>query len=137
LEGIYPVFLNNKQVGTIRIVKQGLYYSFEAVCTTEIMRIYRLIMVVGDIKTDLGVCVPQSGGFGFRKRLPVKNVVDGEPAFYILHKSEQWNNTVGRICPGKPIVQLASLRNKALQITEGTYYLIDQSEDQRDNDQSP
>ena len=137
LEGVYPVITDNQQVGTVTVKRQGLYFDFDCKCTLDKKQLYRLTLTVGDIRADLGVCVPQNGYFGLRTRLPVKRFGTGEPVFCINTKQEKHNIRHFPVCSDKPFPELSKLRTMCLVTHDGKLYLKDRSRDPQDSDQTP
>ncbi len=137
MEGVYPVISDKQQVGTVTVKKQGLYYDFHCKCTLDRKQLYRLTLTVGDLRADLGVCVPQNGCFGLRTRLPVKRFGPGEPVFRIHTKQEKISAPYIPVCDHKPFSELTKLRTMCLVTKDGKLYLTDRSQDLQDSDRNP
>ena len=68
MEGTFQVSLAGQTVGTVQVIREGLYYRFRARCCLEGEAVCRL-MANGE---NLGILVPSAGGFGLETKLPAK-----------------------------------------------------------------
>lgn len=82
MDGTYEVCRKDEVVGRCSVTREGLYYSFHCLCRVLDGEIHRLWICCGDRTVDLGVLAPMQGGFGLRKKLPVKLFSGDEPKFY-------------------------------------------------------
>ena len=83
LEGSWNVAYQNRAIGICSMERQGLYWRINCRCNSAVEGICRLILECGGTSIDLGVLVPETGGFVLDKRIPVKQLPEGEPRFYI------------------------------------------------------
>ena len=83
MEGTWSVDYNNRPAGVCTLERQGLYCRILCRCNTAVEGICRLILECGVTSIDLGVLVPETGGFVLDKRIPVKQLPEGEPRFYV------------------------------------------------------
>lgn len=91
----YDICWQNEIVGTVRTEKQGLYHCFYCRCSLPDEGMYRIHVIAGDKREDLGICIPVEGRFGMDKKLPIKRLGEGELTFRLVPKD--WK-------PEKPIV---------------------------------
>ena len=82
----YEIQYEGKTVGSVRMEKQGLYHCFHCRCTLPDEGMYRIHVVSGDNREDLGICIPAEGKFGMDKKIPSKRLGDGALAFQLLPK---------------------------------------------------
>ena len=72
------ILLADKPVGTAKIKKEGLYYSFQCRCRLSGEVICRLVAYCGTKSHNLGICVPMDDQFGVQTKIPVKRLGEGE-----------------------------------------------------------
>lgn len=79
----YNVMLNGRIVGTAITESEGLYIRFRIQCTPPDTEIYRLIMLCGSQRMDLGVCVPENDLLCLNKCVQRKLLREGEFQFFL------------------------------------------------------
>ncbi len=82
----YDITFEAAPVGTARMEKQGLYYRFVCRCRLPEEGLYRIHVILGDKREDLGICVPVDGTFGMDKMISAKRLGGGTPAFELVIK---------------------------------------------------
>ena len=82
----YEIQYEGKTAGSVRVEKQGLYHCFHCQCAMPDEKMYRIHVVAGDDREDLGICIPVDGGFGMDKRIPAKRLGEGTPVFELVPK---------------------------------------------------
>lgn len=82
----YDILCDGSPVGTAKAEKQGLYYCFSCRCRLPDEGLYRIHVISGEKREDLGICVPVDGMFGMDKKLPAKRLGEGVPGFVLLPK---------------------------------------------------
>lgn len=82
----YDVTYEGEAVGTANIEKQGLYYFFSCRCRLPHEGLYRIHVIGGVHREDLGICIPLDGAFGMDKRIPAKRLGEGIPTFELVPK---------------------------------------------------
>ena len=119
MEEWYSVTCNEKPVGKVRIQRQGLYYAFHCRCGQQIGdQICRLVVTCGNRQENLGIPVPQDGGFVLEKKLPVKQIGEGKMTFVLLPKQERRKETFVAIYPEEPFAYLSRLKTSFLEIRD-------------------
>ena len=73
-------------VGTAQVQKQGLYLSFSCRCRLPLEGLYRIHVICGEKREDLGICVPLDDAFGMDKKIPAKRFGEGELSFKLVPK---------------------------------------------------
>ena len=82
----YDITFEAAPIGTARMEKQGLYYRFVCRCRLPEEGLYRIHVIFGDKREDLGICVPVDGAFGMDKMISAKRLGEGAPAFELVIK---------------------------------------------------
>ena len=82
----YEVIYHNESVGTAQLEKQGLYCCFSCRCRLPDKGMYRIHVICGENREDLGICIPMDGMFGTEKRIPSKRLGEGTPVFEMVAK---------------------------------------------------
>ena len=111
MEGTYPVFFGQAQVGKVQVRKQGLYYKFFCRCQLTGDVVCRLTVQSGGVRENLGVVVPLEEGFGLETRIPSKRLTAGEPEFRLVPKHEISMGTFVPISPEEPFAYIRELKN--------------------------
>ena len=82
----YDITYEGAPVGAARMEKLGLYYVFSCRCRLPDDGLYRIHVIAGENREDLGICIPLDGLFGMDKRLPIKRLGEGTLDFVLLPK---------------------------------------------------
>ena len=85
----YDITFEAAPIGTARMEKQGLYYRFVCRCRLPEEGLYRIHVILGDKREDLGICVPVDGAFGMDKMISAKRLGEGTPAFELVIRDWQ------------------------------------------------
>ena len=80
----HDITFDSSPVGSAQMEKQGLYCLFSCRCNQPDTGLYRIHVIYGDKREDLGICVPMGDMFGMDKKLPVKKLGTGTPSFELL-----------------------------------------------------
>lgn len=114
----YAVNFNGKQVGQVKLTRQGLYYHLICQCAVSGDTMYRLEASGGTRKTDLGILVPMGQGFGMETRFPVSRLGEGELSF-CLHGDALEKRICIPIKPEEPFAYISRLKDAFLVIQDG------------------
>ena len=120
-----------KNVGTVQISREGLYYRFECRCKFQEEGIYRLYALSAEKKAYLGVCVPIGDVFGITTRIPVNKLGTGNVCVAVETKP---NEKVFPVDQEKPFPGIEEL-DRAVLCPDGIRFKA-KSPDRQDNDQS-
>ena len=82
----YDIMFDESPVGKAQMEKQGLYILFSCRCRLPEDGLYRIHVICGENRLDLGICVPMESAFGMDKKVPVKHYGEGTPVFELLPK---------------------------------------------------
>lgn len=85
----YNIMLNECVVGIAEIETEGLYLTIKAQCSPPDMQIYKLILMCGSKRTDLGICVPEDDFFSINKRIQRKLIGEGTLRFFLEIREDQ------------------------------------------------
>ena len=82
----YDITHEGAPVGSAQLEKQGLYCCFSCRCRLPDKGMYRIHVICGEPREDLGICIPMDGMFGTEKRIPRKRLEEGTPVFELVAK---------------------------------------------------
>ena len=120
--GTYDVRLGEKNVGTVQVEREGLYYRFSCRCQVYPQEMKRLWMRLGSKEIDLGLCVPVDGRFGTDKRIPVRQCGEGTPQFYLCRPNGR--SQFVPLSPEEPFRYLHRLEHAYLQQRGNTLGIV-------------
>ena len=115
MEGTYNIEQAGQCIGQAQVTRQGLYYHFVCRCRLSGEVICRLAAVCGDKTENLGIPVPENGGFVLRKKIPVSHLGEGDLRIRVLPKHTELTGNFIPICPEEPFQYLSRLKNAYLQ----------------------
>ena len=69
---LFDITYDGAPVGTAKLEKHGLYYKFCCRCAMPDDGLYRIHILCGNEREDLGICIPMDDLFGMDKAVPVK-----------------------------------------------------------------
>ena len=122
---MYPVLLHDKDVGMVKIEREGMFYKVLYQCSFPDHQIYRMMLAYDDTLIDLGVCVPSKNIYHSAGRLPCKNIDTEKLSFYLTTGKVKANGIP--VETGKPFAYLDKLDNAYLVTDhETTRIVIDQ-----------
>lgn len=108
MEGTFPVFLNNRQVGTCTVRCMGLYYLLICTCALPREPMYRLLLKTPKECIRLGIFVPEGNQFVLRTKIPAQRFPGGRIEFAVCPRDCEEGQFVP-ICPGQPFPYLHKL----------------------------
>ncbi len=118
MEGMYPVYFGDGEVGKVQVSREGLYYRFSCRCILSGNVVCRLRVDCGGKRESLGVVVPMGEGFGLDTRVPVKRIGEGTPRFSLGAKTESRGEFIP-LSPEEPFAYLERLKESFLEIRNG------------------
>ena len=113
------ILLGGQAIGTARVVKEGLYFSFRCRCRLSGEVVYRLQVRCGDNKENLGIPVPQNGAFELNTRIPAKKLGSGRMVVEAVPKKVEWEGVFVPLSPEEPFKYLRRLEGAFLQVRNG------------------
>ncbi len=120
----YDVTCGENVVGRVNVTKEGLYTRFQCICNLPDDGVYRALMICGNQKTDLGICVPNQSQFAVNKRLQSKCIPDGEMAFVIVPASQTDSRRFIPVSSGMPFDCISALAHARLCNRNGSYGIL-------------
>ena len=117
--GTYDVMCSGVKAGTVKVEKQGLYYSFSCRCNIPGKAVHRLTVICGDNRTDLGICVPVGTEFVVNRKLPCKQFPGAEPEFLLVSRRETGGRRFVPVYPEEPFAYMTKLKNAFMEIQDG------------------
>ena len=119
MEGNYGILMGGKEIGTVKVTRQGLYYGFDCRCDLSGEVICRLTVTCGTKTHNLGIPVPEGGAFKLRTRLPVKQLGEGQPQFQAQPNHRSVEGQFVPISPEEPFGYLSRLQDAFLEFRDG------------------
>ncbi len=119
VDGNYPVYLENKVIGSVRVRQKGLYLLLECRCQLPAIERYQILAVSGSQRENLGLCIPMEDCFGIRTRIPAKRLQIEGLSFYAEPKEKREQGFFVPLDPQLPFEYLPQLQNARLGSKEG------------------
>lgn len=124
MEGSYEVCFGKDTVGKVQVLRQGLYYRFICRCRLTGDVICRLVVRCGEKQENLGIVVPMEDGFGLDKKIPVKQIGEGNMDFLLVPKHDQLMGKFVPICPEEPFAYITRLKESFLVRKDGQVGIV-------------
>ena len=124
MEGSYEVCFGKDTVGKVQVLRQGLYYRFVCRCRLTGDVICRLVVRCGEKLENLGIVVPMEDGFGLDKKIPVKQIGEGNMDFLLVPKHDQLMGKFVPICPEEPFAYITRLKESFLVRKDGQVGIV-------------
>ena len=119
MESCYEVFFGKEVAGKVQLLRQGLYYRVICRCHIPGDQVYRLYVVQGGQRENLGVVVPDGDGFLLDKKIPVKRIGDEIPRFILSSGGSPLPGKFIPICPEEPFLYIDRLKTAFLESEHG------------------
>ena len=121
---IYDLLFEKKKVGTASVKRCGLYVEVVCQCQFQEEGIYKILLTGSYGAMNLGTCVLSEDGFVLKRKIPVKNVGEGEYQFSVITPKSY--NTSHRIpvCANTTFDSISKLRNARLARTEAGFEIF-------------
>lgn len=130
---MFEIRMGDADVGSAAVKRNGLYYHISCTCKPPSKEIHRVIMGNGNVKKDLGICVPAGDVFTLFARIPIK-CFQGDGFTFELVRAVKGEFVVSS---NMPFSHLDKLETARLQHTNGqTIIVIDSVPDPQDSDQT-
>ena len=120
----YPVTLAGRQVGTVHIQQEGLYYRILCDCRLEGKDMYRLLATCGESMVDMGVLIPGEDGFVLNTRLPKKRIGSGDITFFLRSNQRDTEEKFVPLHQDEPFIYLTQLKNARLENRDGVLGIV-------------
>ena len=119
MEEEYTLMLGEKQIGSVRLYREGLYCRIVCRCTLKGTAMQRLQVRSASGSMDLGTLVPVEGGFGLDMRLSARRLGTGELRFFVGGQENKEKERFAPICPEEPFSYIERLKTSFLSIQNG------------------
>lgn len=123
MEEMFPVWMGDKRIGTVRISKIGLFYEVFCECSLPDTRIYRLYAHCASGEMQLGILVPGDGTFTVRTKTCAAKMPLKEIRFFVCLADDKMKTQLMRVCPQMPFEGIDMLEDMSCVIRDGTVYL--------------
>ena len=111
----YTVSVGNKQVGRVRMLREGLYYKIE--CRAELTGSisYRLTAVTDGARENIGILCPDGSGWSLTRKVPCKRLNPDNLKFLLLPSHEPMEGKFVALSPEEPFAYLEQLKDLYLK----------------------
>lgn len=123
MEGTYELMLGGQTVGTVQVIRQGLYHQFSCRCKLSGDVMFRLVLVQDDKEVDLGILTPMEDRFGVNTRISAKRLGEGLMRFYLKPKHRPNGEGIYPVSLGEPFAYLMDLE-RAYLIRQSNGYCL-------------
>lgn len=117
MNGTYSVTCKERQVGTARIDKEGLYCRVRCTCEAGDGKVYILYAVGDGEPVRLGIPVPVEGTLRLETRIPIKRFPQTIRQMYLVEKDKEESHSAALLKEGAPVADIANLMQAKLLIT--------------------
>ncbi len=124
MEGNHTLTFGSREVGQVRVTREGLYYRFSCTCRMPGDVISRVTVSCGGKTESLGILVPGAGGFALETKLPVKRLGQGDPVFTVVPNSQVVAGKFIPIKPEEPFTYIERLKDAYLARRNGELGIV-------------
>lgn len=124
-------------IGKANVRREGLYYRFFCTFFPEKEGIYRILMHCGEKKFDLGIGLPSLSGFELLKKIPVKQIPEGEYRFSVIPEKHEERTVFVPLRSTEPFREIKRLRCGIFQMESGIPGIRFPVQDLQGNDPNP
>lgn len=112
-------------MGKAEITVEGLYYCISCVLSLPHRTVYKVFLLDGSKRLNLGTCVPDEGYFALKKRIPAKHLDIKDKIAFIVDdgrcEKEKQNYLLN---PNEPFAMLSELSSARFEMREGKGYIV-------------
>lgn len=120
----YCVSFEGKDVGSVTVSREGLYYNFSCKVTSWSGGMYRLLLKTELETIDLGILVPQGNTFVLSKRLPIKQIRGKRFSFAVITAVMEKNEKYISVTQDQPFSYIEELLNTKLETKAGNNVIV-------------
>lgn len=113
----YSVQLDQRQIGSARISREGLYCHVVCMCEMREERVYILYGEGCGETLRLGIPAPKDGKLCLNTKIPLKRFPQKIDAMYLLEKGREKPKEGILLKEGEPVPGLENLMHSKLQFT--------------------
>ena len=114
----HHIHLDNEEIGVAQVTEEGLYYKIQCCCKLHERAVYRLVVLSGDKREDLGILVPEGEYFTLKKKVPRKRLGDGMLRFCVVCQNDSVQHRFIPLSPDEPFLHIKKLKDARLQIKD-------------------
>ena len=104
----------DKPLGKAQVERKGLYYHIYVQCDLDGELMYKVLLRCGNKEENLGILVPQDGGFGLRTRVPIKRIGEGTLCFLVRPRHQKVGEHFIPLSPEEPFRYISRLKHAYL-----------------------
>jgi hypothetical protein len=119
MEGIYDIHCGGQVVGTAKVSREGLYYSFDCECKFKRQELFKICAICADKQIMLGTPIPAGQVFKLHTKLPIKRFSGETLRFCITGNQEEKSEEFIPVDPDAPFLHLKDLKNAVFRIQNG------------------
>lgn len=120
----FSILFGDNVVGKAQVSREGLYYLIRCRCELSGETVFRVQVRCKDQLVDLGILVPEDGGFALKTRIPVKRVGEGSLSFFAAPRHRTPETAFIPLYPEEPFRYLSRLRDAYLTKRSGQIGII-------------
>ena len=113
MEKSYPIFCDERNVGTANVRMAGLYMQISCMCRFSDQKIYKLYAQCAGRNFPLGIPIPNNGVFMLEKRIPAKCLQEADIRFIALCNNSASDENAYCVFQDKPFDQLADINESS------------------------
>ena len=84
----------------------------------------RIMVACGEKKVDLGICIPMGDVFVVDKKVPCKQLGEGNPEFYLTPRPQHSGGKFVPVYPEEPFAYMSKLKGAFLEIRNGQMGIV-------------
>ena len=84
----------------------------------------RIMVACGEKKVDLGICIPMDDAFGVDKKVPCKQLGEGNPEFFLIPRPQHSGGKFVPVYPEEPFAYMSKLKGAFLEIRNGQMGIV-------------
>ena len=119
----YVISQGAERIGTVDMVKDGLYYVIRCHCRLSGEVMYDLIMHCAGTSRVLGLLVPEGNLFSIQKKLSVREAGEGPFSFSVKPRHQKMKGILWPVKEGSPFAYLSQLE-QAYLVRRGAEMLL-------------
>ena len=119
MDTYYDVIFGNTAVGTVSLMKQGLYCKIQCKCTLLAAGIHKLFLRCYDTDRNLGVLIPDGKYLALETTIPSKYIDFACPMFFIAGAPKKQEGEFIPLVPDTEFAYIAQLENGRFEIRDG------------------
>ena len=116
--------MGDRSLGKAQVERKGLYYHIYVQCDLDGVLMYKVLLRCGNKEENLGILVPQDGGFGLRTRIPIKRIGEGILNFSVRPRHQKVGEHFIPLSPEEPFRYISRLKHAYLVRKNGVSGIV-------------